>query len=209
MNDHPTRSSDPSAAIAELARIQVAGERRLQRLEKLFRWNLALLLATLVLASFALSQFLGPASAQPGWPHIAPPPIPEPRVVEPAPPQPPLPPAEEFRSRVEALRAELAATDAAQMNPFHAITVVLHDLREVLKESQQSLAVLPEMVNEMREMRGDIGQIAATMDSVDTKMTGVPLMAEEMRRLNINIDIMTTSIDSTMGRMGRMMPYVW
>ena len=209
MNDHPTRSSDPSAAIAELARIQVAGERRLQRLEKLFRWNLALLLATLVLASFALSQFLGPASAQPGWPHIAPPPIPEPRVMEPPPPEPPLPPAEEFRSRVEALRAELAATDAAQMNPFHAITVVLHDLREVLKESQQALAVLPEMVDEMREMRGDIGQIAATMDSMDTKMTGVPLMAEEMRRLNINIDIMTTSIDSTMGRMGRMMPYVW
>jgi len=205
---NPIGSSDPSAAIAELARIQLAGEHRLQRLERLFRWNLALLLSTLLLAAFALSQFLGSASAQPGWPHVAPPPIPEPRVVEPA-PQPTLPPAEEFRSRVEALRAELAATDAAQMNPFHAITVVLHDLREVLQESQRALAVLPEMVDEMREMRGDIGHIAATMDSMDTKLTGVPLMAEEMRRLNINIDIMTTSIDSTMGRMGRMMPYVW
>jgi len=184
----------------------VAGEFRLQRLEKLFGWNLALLLSTLLLAAFALSQFLGSASAQPGWPHVAPPPIPEPRVVE---PEPPLPPAEEFRSRVEALRAELAATDAAQMNPFHAITVVLYDLREVLQENQRALSVLPEMVEEMREMRGDIGHIAATMDSMDTKLTGVPLMAEEMRRLNINIDIMTTSIDSTMGRMGRMMPYVW
>lgn len=209
MNDHPTRFSDPSAAITELARIQIAGERRLQRLEKLFRWNVALLLSTLVLAAFALSQFLGGASAQPGWPHVAPQPLPEPRMAEPPVPADPASPAEEFLTRLEALRTGIAGADAAQMNPFHAITVVLHDLREVLKEGQQALAVLPEMVDEMREMRGDIGQIAATMESMDAKMTGVPMMAEEMRRLNINIDIMTTSIDSTMGRMGRMMPYVW
>ena len=208
MTENPIRSSDPSAAIAELAHIQLAGERRLQRLERLFRWNLALLLSTLLLAAFALSQFLGAASAQPGWPHVAPPPIPEPEVVEPVKAEPGSP-AEEFLTRIEALRTGIAGADAAQMNPFHAITVVLHDLREVLQESQRALNVLPEMVEEMREMRGDIGHIAATMDSMDAKMTGVPLMAEEMRRLNINIDIMTTSIDSTMGRMGRMMPYVW
>ena len=208
MTENPIRSSDPSAAIAELAHIQLAGERRLQRLERLFRWNLALLLSTLLLAAFALSQFLGAASAQPGWPHVAPPPIPDPEVVEPVKAEP-ASPAEEFLTRIEALRTGIAGADAAQMNPFHAITVVLHDLREVLQESQRALNVLPEMVEEMREMRGDIGHIAATMDSMDAKMTGVPLMAEEMRRLNINIDIMTTSIDSTMGRMGRMMPYVW
>lgn len=208
MNDHPARLSDPSAAIAELARIQIAGERRLQRLEKLFRWNVVLLLSTLALASLALSQFPGAASAQPGWPHVAPQTIPEPELAQPVPTEP-ASPAEEFVTRIEALRTGIAEGDASQMNPFHAITVVLHDLRAVLKESQQALAVLPEMVQEMRDMRGDIGHIAATMDSMDTKMSGVPMMAEEMRRLNVNIDIMTTSIDSTMGRMGRMMPYVW
>jgi hypothetical protein len=52
-------------------------------------------------------------------------------------------------------------------------------------------------------------RIATVMGSMDDKMSGVPLMAEEMRRLNLSIDIMTTSIDSTMGRMGRIMPYYW
>jgi hypothetical protein len=208
MTQTPIPSGDASAVITELARIQLAGERRLQRLERLFRWNLALLLSTLILAVFALSQFLGAASAQPGWPHVAPPPIPEPRALEPPQAEPPST-AEEFRTRIEALRADIAGADAAQMNPFHAVTVVLHDLRDVLQESQRALAVLPEMVEEMREMRGDVGRMAATMDSMDGKMAGVPMMAEEMRRLNVNIDIMTTSIDSTMGRMGRMMPYVW
>jgi hypothetical protein len=208
MTQTPIPSSDAPAVIAELARIQLAGERRLQRLERLFRWNLALLLSTLLLAAFALSQFLGAASAQPGWPHVAPTPIPEPRVVDP-PEVEPTSRAEEFRRRIEALRADISGADAAQMNPFHAITVVLHDLRDVLHETQKTLAVMPDMLAAMQEMRGDIGHIAATMGSMDGKMTGVPMMAEEMRRLNINIDIMTTSIDSTMGRMGRMMPYVW
>ncbi|MBS0002050.1 MAG: hypothetical protein KFF45_03125, partial [Thioalkalivibrio sp.] len=65
MNQTPIRPSETSAAIAELARIQLAGERRLQRLERLFRWNMVLLLSTLLLAAFALTQFFGAASAQP------------------------------------------------------------------------------------------------------------------------------------------------
>ncbi len=208
MNQIPIRPSETSAAIAELARIQLAGERRLQRLERLFRWNLALLLSTLLLASLALTQFFGAASAQSGWPHAAPEPIPEPQVTEPleADPAPPVP---DFRTRIEELRTGVAGADPEQINPFHAITVVLYDLHAVLRESNEALAVLPEMVEEVRQMRGDVGQIAATMDSMDGKMDGVPVMAEEMHRLNVNIDIMTTSIDSTMGRMGRMMPYFW
>ncbi|TVP84551.1 MAG: hypothetical protein EA347_10705 [Thioalkalivibrio sp.] len=210
MKENPIRPSETSAAIAELARIQLAGERRLQRLERLFRWNLVLLLSTLLLAAFALTQFFGAASAQPGWPHATPQLMPEPQPIEPpvaAPaPESPMP---DPRAGVEEPRAGVAGVEPEQMDPFHAITAVLHDLHGVLHESKEALAVLPEMVEEMRQMRGDVGRIAATMDSMDGKMDGVPVMAEEMHRLNVNIDIMTTSIDSTMGRMGRMMPYVW
>ena len=219
MIDHPTRASEPSEAIAELARIQLAGERRLQRLEKLFRWNLALLLSTLLLAAFALAQFLSVAPAQHAWPHVAPQlmpdprapsePLPDPLVVAPAVSESPPPAVVEFNAHIEALRARIAKADPEQANPFQTIAVVLQDLREVLHETQQALAVMPEMMQAMQDMRGDIGHIATTMDSMDAKMAGVPAMAEEMRRLNINIDIMTTSIDSTMGRMGRMMPYMW
>lgn len=205
MNQNPVRPSDTSAAIAELARIQLAGERRLQRLERLFRWNLVLLLSTLLLAAFALTQFFAAASAQPGWPHATPQIVPEPRPIEP-PEAAPAPPAPDARAEVEEPRN---GEEPAALDPFHAVTAVLLDLHGVLYESREALAVLPEMVEEMRRMRGDVGRIAATMDTMDGKMDGVPKMAEEMHRLNVNIDIMTTSIDSTMGRMGRMMPYVW
>ena len=200
--------SDTSAAIADLGRIALSGERRLQRLERLFRWTAALFLLTLALALYALSQAFGTAGAQAqaGWPHAAPDPIPE-----------KLETAEAvgdgreggFRARIEGLRGRVAEAEAEALDLGHALAVILHDMKDVLHETRQMLAVMPQMADHMRDMRGDMERIADTMDSMDDKMTGVPVMAEEMRRLNINIDIMTTSIDSTMGRMGRMMPYMW
>ena len=200
--------SDTSAAIADLARIAVSGERRLQRLERLLRWTAALFLLTLALALYALSQAFGAAGAQAqaGWPHAAPGPIPEEletaEVVAEG-------PQGDFRARIEELRRRVAEAEAETLDPGHALAVILHDMKDVLHETRQMLAVMPQMAEDMRDMRGDMVRIADTMDSMDDKMTGVPVMAEEMRRLNINIDIMTTSIDSTMGRMGRMMPYMW
>ena len=200
--------SDTSAAIADLARIALSGERRLQRLERLFRWTAALFLLTLTLALYALSQAFGAggAQAQAGWPHAAPDPIPEEAEVADTIGKPW---AGDFRARIEELRGRVAEAEVEAMDPGHALAVILHDMKDVLHETRQMLAVMPQMAEDMRDMRGDMERIAGTMDSMDDKMTGVPVMAEEMRRLNINIDIMTTSIDSTMGRMGRMMPYMW
>ena len=200
--------SDPSAAIADLARIALSGERRLQRLERLFRWTIALFLLTLALALYALSQGFGAAGAQAeaGWPHAAPDPIPEELETADFVAQGPQ---GDFRARIEELRGRVAEAEAEALDPGHALAVILHDMKDVLHETRQMLAVMPQMAEDMHEMRGNMERIAGTMDSMDDKMTGVPVMAEEMRRLNINIDIMTTSIDSTMGRMGRMMPYMW
>jgi len=202
---------DPYPAIEELARIALSGERRLQRLERLFRWTAALFVLTLALALYALAQGFGgaPARAQAplGWPHVAPEVVPE----EPESEADPLQPhrAADFHSRIEALRSRVTEAADEEMNPFHALAVILHDIRGVLHETRTMLAVMPQMGEDLGEMRGDMQRMAGTMASMDQKMTGIPLMAEEMRQLNTNIDIMTTSIDSTMGRMGRMMPYFW
>jgi hypothetical protein len=199
---------DTSAAIADLARIALSGERRLQRLEGLFRWTVALFLLTLTLALYALSQAFGAAGAQAqtGWPHVAPDPTPE-KAETAAPVEERQ--AVDFRARIEELRAGVAAAEGEALDPGHALAVILHDIKDVLHETRQTLSVLPDMAEDMGHMRNDMERIAGTMGSMDDKMTGVPVMAEEMRRLNVSIDIMTTSIDSTMGRMGRMMPYMW
>ncbi|AHE99854.1 hypothetical protein [Thioalkalivibrio paradoxus] len=207
-------SVDRQPAIDELARIAVAGERRLQRLERLFRWTALLFVTTLALGSYAMVQLFsaGSAQAQLGWPYAAPPPAPEaiapPLRSEPldAPAQPAAP---DLHSRILALREQLAGVEDHAFDSGHLLAVILYEIREVLHDTRLALEVMPQMGDDVRQMRADMGRIAATMGTMDQKMTGVPLMAEEMRRLNTNIDIMTTSIDSTMGRMGRMMPYFW
>jgi hypothetical protein len=205
-----TRMTDreTAGAIADRARIAVSGEHRLQRLERPFRWTAAFFLLTLVLALYALFQGLaaGPARAQLGWPHA----IPElaPEAAESA-ADAGRAGAEGFRTRIDELRVRVAAAEPDELDPTHALVVILHDIKDTLQETRQMLAVMPEMAEDLRQMRGDMERIAGTIGAMDGKMAGIPVMAEEMRRLSINIDIMTTSIDSTMGRMGRMMPYLW
>jgi hypothetical protein len=214
MDQAHSNCDEPARVIANLARIALSSERRLQRLERMFRGTAALFLLTLVLALYALSQVFGAApvqaQAQPlaqqpiqqrGWPHVAPEPIPPPLRRGPV-AEEPLPPAAAFRARIEELRHHAGHAALEDLNPGHALAVLLQDLHDVLRETREMLAVMPQMGQDMRF-------IAGTMEAMDHKMTGVPVMAEEMRRLNTNIDIMTTSIDSTMGRMGRMMPYAW
>jgi hypothetical protein len=202
---------DPYSALEELARIALSGERRLQRLERLFRWTAALFVLTLALALYALAQGFGAAPAQAearlGWPHVAPEVLPE--QLEPDAGRKVHEPPADFHSRIEALRSRVTEAGDDEMNPFHALAVILNDIRGELRETRTMLAVMPQMGEDLGHVRGDLQRIAGTMESMEQKMAGIPLMAEDMRRLSTSIDIMTTSIDSTMGRMGRMMPYFW
>lgn len=198
-------------AIEQLARIAAASERRVERLERLFHWTLALFALALALTVYALSQVFTaqPAQAQRGWPHEAP-------VMPSEAPAPALDAARPsgaveaaFAARIEELRARLAQEPHDASDPGHVLAVVFHDIHGVLRDMRATFAVMPQMGDDMNHMRGDMSRIAATMGSMDQKMAGVPVMADEMRRLNVSMEIMTTSIDSTMGRMGRMMPYFW
>jgi|GEM_PF-1405605 len=209
---HPSRAQydDPRTAIEDLARIAASGERRLQRLERMFRWTAALFLLTLMLVLYVLTQALAAggagAEAPLGWPHVAPEVTADDLQVRPE--TEATGPRAEFHQRVETLRARLAEAEE-EPGPLEVIAVTLHDIRGVLHDTHAALEAMPQMGEDMSRMRGDMDRIATVMGSMDDKMSGVPLMAEEMRRLNLSIDIMTTSIDSTMGRMGRIMPYYW
>jgi hypothetical protein len=210
MHPNGAQYDDSRTAIEDLARIAASGERRLQRLERMFRWTAALFLLTLMLALYVLTQALsaGGAGAEVArsWPHVAPEVTAEDLQIRPEPEV--VGPRAEFHQRIENLRARLADAEE-EPSPFEVIAVTLHDIRGVLHDTRAALAAMPQMGEDMSHMRGDMDRIANVMGSMDDKMSGVPLMAEEMRRLNLSIDIMTTSIDSTMGRMGRIMPYYW
>lgn len=99
----------------------------------------------------------------------------------------------DFEGRMEALKSRLAGLEADAIEPGHAIAVILHDLK-------QTLEVMP-------RIGADMDRIATTMDQMNVKMNGVPVMAGEMQQMNYKMGIMTYGVDSTMGRMGRMMPW--
>jgi hypothetical protein len=209
---HPsiTQYDDPRAAIVDLARIAASSERRLQRLERVLRWTAALFLLTLMLLLYAVVQGLAAGSAGAeaarGWPHAAPELTPDDLRVVTEPEA--IGSRAAFHQRVENLRTRLAEAEE-ESNPFEVIAVTLHDIRGVLHDTRGALSAMPKMGEDMSYMRAEMERIAAVMGSMDDKLGGVPVMAEEMRRLNLSIDIMTTSIDSTMGRIGRIMPYYW
>lgn len=98
-----------------------------------------------------------------------------------------------FEDRMKALKGRLAGLEADAMEPGHAIAVILHDLKETLE-------VMP-------RIGADMDRIATIMDQMNVKMNGVPVMAAEMQQMNYKMGIMTYGVDSTMGRMGRMMPW--
>ncbi|MDZ7752365.1 MAG: hypothetical protein U5S82_11990 [Gammaproteobacteria bacterium] len=98
-----------------------------------------------------------------------------------------------FEGRMKALKGRLAGLEADAMEPGHAIAVILHDLKETLE-------VMP-------RIGADMDRIASIMDQMNVKMNGVPVMAGEMQQMNHKMGIMTYGVDSTMGRMGRMMPW--
>lgn len=90
----------------------------------------------------------------------------------------------EFDQFMESLRHDVKS--AENFNPGKTIAVILHDM-------QLALQAMPAMAKDMREM--------------NAKMSSVPVMADQMGQMNWKMGIIAHDIDSTMGRMGRMMPW--
>ncbi len=97
-----------------------------------------------------------------------------------------------FDAAIERLRSE-AGQEAAKLDPAHAVAVMLKDMRDLLM-------AMPEMARDMNVM-------TQAMQEMNAKMTAMPAMAADMHQMNLTMGIMSRSVDSTMGRMGRMLPW--
>jgi hypothetical protein len=207
MSGPQVEATHADGAIVALERLAVAAELRLLRLERLFRWTMALLLLLVLMGLYLLLPVLGAqtAWAQRGWPHEVPERFPEPAAL----PEPVRGlDADGFNARIEALRGQLAE-GTGPMDPLQALVVILQDLRVVAQQNQQLLAPIPALAGDIAALREHVAQAAGHLEAMEGRLAATPLLVEELRRLNVSIDIMTSSIDSTMGRMGRMMPYAW
>lgn len=96
-----------------------------------------------------------------------------------------------FDQNVERLRADLAA--AKQVGGLKSLVVLMNDIKKALQAMPPMAANMETMAKDMHQMNG--------------KMSAVPAMAAQMQQMNANVAVMTYGVNSTMGRMGRMMPW--
>lgn len=186
------------ALVDDLAVLSARHERRLRRSERLLRGSLAALVLSLSALAFqAVITLSAPASAEPEKPSAVEPGPHEAGATQKAAGQRAKGAKGDTRTafdgRMEALREKLAGMEATALEPGHAVSVILHDIKAMLE-------VMPRMGE-------DMNRIAATMDQMNVKMNGVPVMAREMQQMNFKMGVMSYGVDSTMGRMGRMMPW--
>jgi hypothetical protein len=66
-----------------------------------------------------------------------------------------------------------------------------------------------DLIREKFKNRPQALSISQELRNLNIALSSVPLMVEEMRRMNASIGVMSYGMDSTMGRMGRMMPGGW
>ena len=99
-----------------------------------------------------------------------------------------------FDALIEGVRRDLNRAEETTLDPARMIAVTLHDMKRLFES-------MPRMANDMHRMTSD-------MHEMNQKMSAVPAMATEMNVMNRQMGVMAQGVDSTMGRMGRMMPWV-
>jgi hypothetical protein len=199
MQNDQKRIIELSRNIEHLAALAARSESRLQALEGRRRGAPGLVLGTLLLATFAAGHFTaGPPAARaesPGeWIGHA-----EQATIETAKAGirdvVALEQKEQqrFHQVMEGVRQDLNRAKEKSFEPAVAVAVILHDMKRMLE-------AVPRMADDMHRMTAD-------MHEMNQKMSAVPAMAAEMNMMNRHMGVMTQGVDSTMGRMGRMMPW--
>lgn len=116
-----------------------------------------------------------------------------------------LEPAE--RARLEQFEAQTALVrEYVQVSPeFNAgATVAL-----VLSSMSRSVEVMPALYRVVAEMADDMRAMNARLAEMDRKMDALPVLATQVQGMRGEMAIMAASVDSTMGRAGRMLPWNW
>ncbi|MCP4407678.1 MAG: hypothetical protein GY807_07935 [Gammaproteobacteria bacterium] len=97
-----------------------------------------------------------------------------------------------FHHMMEQMRANM--NKVGKIDPLHSVAIILKDMKEMLE-------AVPRMADRMDTMNVAILQM-------NEKMSAMPAMAVDMHHMNGKMGIMSHGVDSTMGRMGRMMPWM-
>lgn len=116
-----------------------------------------------------------------------------------------LEPAE--RARLEQFEAQTALVrEYVQVSPeFNAgATVAL-----VLSSMSRSVEVMPALYRVVAAMVDDMRAMNARLAEMDRKMDALPVLATQVQGMRVEMAIMAASVDSTMGRAGRMLPWNW
>jgi len=116
-----------------------------------------------------------------------------------------LEPAE--RARLEQFEAQTALVrEYVQVSPeFNAgATVAL-----VLSSMSRSVEVMPALYRVVAAMADDMRAMNSRLAEMDHKMDALPVLATQVQGMRGEMAIMAASVDSTMGRAGRMLPWNW
>jgi len=104
-----------------------------------------------------------------------------------------------FKSMIGNVRKRVNESEV--FDPTHAVAVILYDMKEMLE-------AVPRMAEDTRTMSADMHQMMTDMHQMNQKISAVPVMATEMQSMNVKIGILAHGVDSTLGRTGRMMPWM-
>lgn len=196
---HPTTETHPAQhpldrGLGDIAR-QLAEELRATRAEvrrarRRLRLLIGILAALLILAGWAVLPAL--SAAQVGMPGHA----------------PPAPLGVEERA---ALRAELIAMLPAEkrreLEQFEAEVNWLGGYMRTWDEGQAG-AVVAMMLFRMAQSMDKMPSMEQQMRAMSGQMGALPAIVAELSQINAKMHVITTTMDSTMGRAGRMMPWM-
>ena len=116
-------------------------------------------------------------------------------------------PAPDLEARRQALLAPLPADQRQEIVDFAAKVQWLSEFMRASPEFDAGAAValfLSMMVRDISSVPG----MYQEMQVMNARMAAVPAMAAELQGINAKMSVMTSAMDSTMGRAGRMMPWM-
>jgi hypothetical protein len=118
------------------------------------------------------------------------------------------------RATREALVAQLSPEHKRKLDQFEREVGWLSQYIQTWDEGQAGV-VIALMLFRMADNMESVPKMHREMEVMNSLMNSMPVVASEMQRMNANMaaivanmGVMSSNMDSTMGRMGRMMPWM-
>lgn len=172
--------------VDELRAARVQGRRRARRLRLLS----AAIVVLIALAGWSAQQVLPPVQAQ----TLAPLPV------------SPMSSEERAARRAE-LVASLPADARRKLETFEREVAWLTDYMQTWEEGQAG-PVIAMMLFRMSQNMDAMPSMEGQMRTMSAQMGALPAIVAELNQINAKMHVITASMDSTMGRAGRMMPWM-